>query len=99
MRASSSCAQRGARAETGGFELLERGQAEAAGFEEPAFVHEQDGLIQVDERGPDLIVLANHPLARVREQLDGPERLAFLAVRGGGVGERLRRLVAHARAR
>ena len=81
------------------FEAGERGQAQAAGFEEAAFVHEQDGLIEIDERRPDLVLFADHPRARLREQLDGLERLALLAVRGGGVGQRLRRLVAHARAR
>ena len=88
--------QRRLRAETGGFELFERGQAETTRFEEAPFVHEQDGLIQVDERWPDLVVLADHPLARLGKQLDGAEGLALLAVGGGGIGQRLRRLVAHA---
>ena len=70
----------GARGERRRLEDREGGHAKTAGFEQAPFVHEENRLVEIDQRRPHVVLLADHPRASRREDLEGLEGLALLAV-------------------
>ena len=69
--------------------------AETAGFEVAAFVEEKKALVEIEEPGPDEILLGGEHGAGFCEPLEGLDRFSLLAVSDGFVRERLRGLVTH----
>src|SRR5690349_22710016 len=64
---SSDLAEGGFALQKGMVEEGRRGHGEAAGFEVASLVKKNDGLIQVDEPGPDFVFLLDEQGTRLRE--------------------------------
>ena len=98
MRARSSRHRMALLASAGDAEGLQGGLAVAARLEQAARPRKDQRLVEVEQRGPDRVLLGDEQRARLRAQLEGAQDLALLAVGDGEVAEGLGRLVADAAA-
>ena len=73
----------------------ERVLAELARLEVAALLMEDEGPVDVDERGPELVALAHEHRPRALEEAQRPRGFALAAHAHGEVGQRLGRLVRH----
>src|ERR1700675_649914 len=71
--------------------------AESAGFEIAAFVEEKEGLIEVEEPGPDEIFLGSEHGASFCKAFEGVDGFSLLAIGDGFVGKGFCGFVAHAK--
>src|SRR6266850_1185147 len=80
----------------GGTEEIKRSDAQALRFEKASFIEQNERLVEIDERRPDLVLIAHEHLFRLREQLDGFKRLAGATGCDGGERESFGSLVTEA---
>ena len=68
---------------------FERRTHKPLGFEQASFVEQHQGFIQIDERRPDLVLVAHEHFFRLRKQLYGleclPVRLAAMAAKASAL--------------
>src|SRR5689334_14679626 len=75
---------------------LQRSQAISARLGQTPFVEVNQGAIQIDERGPDLVPLLDKQIARLGKKLQGLKSPALLAEGDCLVAQCLRSFISHA---